>query len=337
MYEDIFYYKQPFQLESGEVLPEFQLAYSISGELLPEAKNIIWVCHALTGNHKPQEWWGIVGENAIYSPERYCIICANMLGSCYGSTGALSENPNTKQPYFHDFPFLTNRDAAAAFDLLRQHLGIQQIHTLIGGSLGGQQAMEWAILRPHLFQHLILVATNAKHSAWGIAFNESQRMAIAADSSWKNNSPEAGLNGMKAARAIALLSYRTYQIYEENQTDDHLEIARLLKASSYQQYQGEKLAKRFNAFSYYTLSHMMDTHDVGRNRKNIIAALSQIEAKTLVVSIETDLLFPPCEQEFLAQHIKNATFHSIASVYGHDGFLVEIEALTQAIQDFYKN
>ena len=273
----------------------------LSANLNSQKDNIIWVCHALTANADVADWWpGMVGSGALFDTDRYFIICANMLGSCYGSTNALSLNPRTQAPYFHDFPLLTNRDIVRAFDLLREDLAIEKIRMVIGGSLGGQQCLEWAIMQPEVFDKLVPIATNARHSPWGIAFNESQRMAIAADASWQENHPEAGLEGMRAARAIALLSYRNYDTYWNTQLEPNLEEYQDYRASSYQQYQGDKLKKRFHAFAYWTLSKAMDSQNLGRGRGSLEDALSQIEAETLVVGLPTDWLFPIEEQRFPA-------------------------------------
>jgi homoserine O-acetyltransferase len=330
-----FSHPESFTLEAGGALPGFQLHYSTYGTLSPARDNVVWVCHALTANAEPQDWWaGLFGAGNLYDPARHFVVCANMLGSCYGSTGPLSVNPRTNEPFFHDFPVLTNRDIARSFDLLRQHLGIEQIHTLIGGSLGGQQALEWAIMRPGIVQHLVQVASNARHSPWGIAFNESQRQAIEHDATWAERSPTAGLNGMRTARSIALLSYRHYRTYAATQQEPSDEKIDDFRASSYQRYQGEKLARRFNAFSYWTLSKAMDSHHVGRGRGSIEEVLRGIGARCLFVGIDTDLLFPPAEQQWLAQQIPNARCVLLTSTYGHDGFLVEIDQLTQAIRRF---
>jgi homoserine O-acetyltransferase/O-succinyltransferase len=335
MPEKRYHYPHIFQLESGEHLAEFELTYHTFGQLNEAKDNVVWVCHALTGNSNPAEWWaGLIGEGKLYDPAGYFIVCANMLGGCYGSTGPLSLNPVTHTQYYHQFPRLNNTDVARAFELLRQHLGIKKVHTLIGGSMGGQQALEWAIQKPVVFQHLLVMATNARHSAWGIAFNETQRMAIEQDISWQLKSPKAGLEGMKTARALAMLSYRTYDIYERKQTDEAGK-ADNFRASSYQQYQGEKLSKRFNAFTYYNFTRMMDAHDVGRNRGGAEKALAAIKAKTLVVGIDSDVLFPPKEQRFLAKHIPDAQYQEISSDYGHDAFLVETEVLTKVIKELY--
>ncbi len=328
-----FDYKYSFSLEAGATLPGFRLAYTTFGTLNQERSNVIWVCHALTGNADPTDWWnGMVGSGKFYDPAKWFVVCANVIGSCYGSTGPLSENSETHEPFYHDFPTITIRDMVNALDLLRQELGIERIHTCIGGSLGGQQALEWAIMQPNLIENLLLIATNAVHSPWGIAFNEAQRMAIEADPTWTERRAEAGMAGMKAARAIAMISYRNYDTYGFTQALDNNEQIDNYKASGYQRYQGEKLVSRFNAFTYWTLSKVMDSHNVGRNRGSILKALEQVRARTLVVGIRSDVLFPPLEQQFLARHIPDATYEEIDSLYGHDGFLIEFRPLSQIIR-----
>ncbi|WKN42719.1 homoserine O-acetyltransferase family protein [Tunicatimonas pelagia] len=335
--EHTFQHSESFPLESGESLPGFQLFYTTFGTLNVRRDNVIWVCHALTGNANLLDWWsGLFGEDKLYNPADYFVICANMLGSCYGSTGPLSVNPQTNQPFFHSFPAITNRDVVQAFDLLRQELEIGQIHTLIGGSMGGQQALEWSIMQPDVVRNLIQIASNAQHSPWGIAFNESQRMAIESDASWLENRPDAGLDGMRTARSIALLSYRHYRTYQKTQQDATSDQLTNYRASSYQRYQGEKLARRFNAFSYWVLSRAMDSHHVGRGRDSVISALKRVKARTLQVGIGTDVLFPPNEQQFLAQHIAGSQLAVIYSDYGHDGFLLEYSQLRYHITSFYQ-
>lgn len=278
-------YKKTLKLESGRKLQGLRLGYTTLGKLNEKKDNVIWVTHALTANANPEEWWnGLIGKGKFYNPEKYFIVCANVLGSCYGSTGPLSLNPETENPYYHNFPDITIRDMVAGLDLLRTYLEIDKIHTLIGGSLGGQQAVEWAIQEPCVIEHLFLIATNAQHSPWGKAFNESQRLAIKADRTWFSYAADAGLKGLKTARSIALLSYRNYNTYVSTQQDDN-EISDEFRAGSYQNYQGEKLVERFNAFSYWHLSKAMDSHNVGRGRKSVKAALGLVKAKTLVIAI----------------------------------------------------
>lgn len=332
-----FHHRQHFELESGASLPGFQLQYTTLGKLNEDRSNVVWICHALTGNSDFTGWWaGLFSAEGPFDPAGNFIICANMPGGCYGSTGPLSLNPSTGTPYYHTFPILTNRDVVRAFDLLRQALGISRVHTLIGGSLGGQQVLEWAIQRPSVFEHIIPIACNALHSPWGIAFNEAQRLAIEADGSWKLNEPRAGIEGLKAARAIGMLSYRHYDTYGETQSEKNNGTTDHFRASTYQRYQGEKLARRFNAFSYWHLTKMMDSHNVGRDRESVELALKRIEAKALVVGIESDILFPLTEQQYLAQQIPKATFEVITSIYGHDGFLVEFGQLNRIIKHYFK-
>ena len=332
----IYTYKKQFQLESGRILQGFNLGYTTLGKLNAERNNVIWVTHALTANANPEEWWdGLIGKGKFYNPENYFIVCANVLGSCYGSTGPLSKNPDSGNSYYHNFPDLTIRDIVKTLDLLRTHLGIDQIHTLLGGSLGGQQAVEWAIEKSTLVRHLFLVATNAQHSPWGKAFNESQRLAIKSDRTWFNYADDAGLKGLKTARSMALLSYRNYDTYATTQQDDDAKIDDF-KAASYQNYQGEKLVERFNAFSYWVLSKAMDSHNVARNRGSIKNALNQIKAKTLVVAISSDILFPVSESKVLQNGIENSELLVIDSLYGHDGFLIETEQLKIEFEKFYK-
>lgn len=335
MNQQTFIYPHAFKLESGEELPEIEVAYQTWGQRNADDTNVVWICHALTGSADAADWWnGLVGEGKLFDPSRYFIICANVLGSNYGSTNPLSINPLTNEPYYHDFPFITIRDIVCSLDLLRIHLAINRIHICIGGSLGGQQALEFAILQPNLIENLILMATNAVHSPWGIAFNESQRMAIVADPSWRERHAEAGRAGMKAARAIALLSYRNYETYALTQQRSREGLKEDFRASTYQRYQGEKLAQRFNTYSYWVLSKVMDSHDVGRGRGGVVDTLQQVKAKTLILAISSDVLFPPTEQKLLAKYIPEATYVEINSLYGHDGFLIENEAIKKTIEEW---
>ena len=332
---NIFTSGSPVFLESGNTLPGFHLGYTTHGELNEAKDNAVWIFHALTANSDATEWWhGLVGEGKLFDPANYFIICVNIPGSCYGSISPLDLNPETNEPYYHDFPFFTIKDMVKTYQQLREYLDIKKIHIAIGGSMGGQQLLEWAIEEPDLFEFIFPIATNAFHSAWGIAFNESQRLSIECDATWMEKNSNAGINGMKVARGIALISYRNYITYNASQAEDGNEKIENFKTSSYQRYQGEKLAKRFNAFSYYFLSKGMDSHNVGRGRYSVEAALQQIKAKTLAIGITTDILFPVTEQQLIADNIPGATFTAIHSNYGHDGFLLEFEQIEKLISDF---
>lgn len=336
MDQHLYHFRKDFELESGGHLPGFQLAYTTAGTLDADRSNVVWVCHALTGNSHATDWWqGLFADGAAFDLSSHFVICVNALGGCYGSTGPLSNDPATGTPYFHRFPQVTNRDVVRAFDQLRLELGFDRIHTLIGGSLGGQQVLEWAILCPDVFLNLIPVACNAWHSPWGIAFNETQRMAIEADPSWKQDHPEAGLTGLKTARAIAMLSYRSHDIYGRNQPETDSSKLGDYRASSYQRYQGKKLASRFDAFTYHLFTRIMDSHHVGRSRISAEAALAAISARTLVVGVDQDILFPVSEQHFLVKHIPGARYGEIKSAYGHDSFLVEFSQLNEIIRNYF--
>jgi homoserine O-acetyltransferase len=337
MNAETFKYTNTFKLESGRVLSELEIGYHTYGKLNKNATNVVWVCHALTANSDVFDWWkGFFGENDYFNPHDYFIVCANILGSPYGTTNPLSINSLTNEAYYLDFPQFTVRDMVKAHQLLADHLQIQSIEVLIGGSLGGQQAMEWAIYSPTFIKNLILIATNARHSPWGIAFNESQRLALSADPTFYSKTPNGGYKGLKAARSMALLSYRNYKTYGITQQEEGDHAVDHYKAASYQNYQGEKLVNRFNAYSYWYLSKSMDSHNVGRGRNGVEKALSQIKARTLVIGIKSDLLFPIEEQEYLFRHIPKSAFAEIDSFYGHDGFLIETEILTNIVTSFFK-
>jgi homoserine O-acetyltransferase len=326
----------PLRLESGQVLEQYTIAYTTYGDLNEDQSNVIWVVHALTGDAQVANWWsGLVGENALYNYSSHFIICANLLGSGYGSTNALSENPNTGLPYFYDFPVLSTRDLAQSLECLRQHLKIERIHTLIGGSLGGQVALEWAYTLGSRLQHAIIIASTAKTSPWVIGFNEAQRMAIAADNTWGQNHLDAGKKGLEAARAIAMLSYRNPSDLNTKQKESEEKLDNFL-ASSYLKYQGAKLANRFQAFSYYTLTKAMDSHDIGRGRGSVETALEAIQSKVLAVGVNSDLLFLAEEARFLSQAVPTGYYGEIVSTAGHDAFLIEFAQLSNLIEGFYR-
>lgn len=334
---EFYHYGAPFKLESGFVMPGYRLAYTTHGSLNANADNVVWIFHALTANSDPIDWWpGLVGEGRLFDPAHHFIVCVNMPGSCYGSTGPLDPDPRTGEPWYHDFPLFTTRDMIRAYQPLREALGIRKIWLGIGGSMGGQQLLEWAVEEPELFQHIVPIATNARHSPWAIAFNASQRLCIHGDPTWRNRDPRAGIEGMKTARGVALLSYRSYETYRRTQSEPDDDKTEQFNSESYQRYQGEKLARRFNAFSYYTLSRSMDSHNLGRGRGGTQAALARIRAKTLAIGIRTDLLFPPEEQALLAAGIRESEFHCIDSPYGHDGFLLEYGQIQTLVTDFLK-
>ena len=332
----LFRYAGPVTLESGAVLPEVEIAYDTFGELNAQRDNVIWVCHALTANSDVADWWPhTVEEGKFLDPGKYFIVCANFLGSHYGTTSPLSINPATGKKWYYDFPQITVRDMVRCHQILAKHLGIERVKLLIGSSIGGFQCMEWAIMEPHFMEHLALIATTPCSEPWAAAFNESQRMAIRLDKTWGEESDDAGLDGMAVARSIALISYRGGAAYNATQQEmEPCEASFVRRAHSYQQYQGEKLRRRFNAMSYYRLSEAVDSHNIARGRGGIAEALGRIAARTLVVAISSDILFPPEAHIPLREHIADVEYHLIESEFGHDGFLVEHEKLNTIIQNF---
>jgi homoserine O-acetyltransferase len=331
-----FHRYQPFPLENGQALADIRIAYHTYGNLNAAADNVVWICHALTANSDVIRWWpGMVGEHRYVDPEKHFIVCANILGSCYGSSGPLTEDPATGRPYFSTFPAITIRDMVKAHILLRKHLGINRIHLLMGGSMGGYQALEWCLMEPTIIQDLFLIATSAAESAWGIAVHTAQRLSIEADATWMDKKEDAGAMGLRAARGIGILTYRNYGIMKEKQSDTDMEKLDNYRASSYISYQGNKLSRRFNAYSYWLLTKAMDSHNIARHRGgDLKKVLASIGHRTLIAGITSDILCPLAEQEFLASHMPNSTLITIDSLYGHDGFMVETEKLRHCLKEW---
>lgn len=326
-------------MENGQILPDLTIAYHTYGKLNEAKDNVVWVCHALTANSDVFSWWpGVVGENCVINPNDHYIVCANILGSCYGSSGPLTLNTATQKPFYAGFPFVSIRDMVKANILLRRRLGIEKIKLLMGGSMGGYQVLEWCLMEPEIIQHSFVITTSAAESAWGIAIHTAQRLAIEADATWRDNSPEAGAMGLKAARGVGMLTYRNYKIFSLKQTDPDFSKMDNFKASSYILHQGNKLAERFNAQSYWLLTKSMDSHNIARGRFSTLEeALNYIYQPMLIIGIDSDILCPVTEQQLLAKHIPNSTLHIISSDYGHDGFLVEAEVISRHLFDWMEH
>lgn len=333
-----FNYLEKFPLERGGDLPGITIAYHTFGKLNQNRDNCIWVCHALTANSDVDDWWpNTVVENGFLDHDKYFIVCANIIGSCYGSTGPLSNNPVTGEPYYDSFPKLTIRDMVKAHILLADHLKIGSIFSLIGSSVGGFQALEWAVMQPDRFQSMVLIATAPYASPWTIAIDETQRMAIFADKSYGEKSKDAAKDGLAAARAIGLLTYRGGKGYNLTQQDnnDQQSVPDYHRACSYQRHQGDKLVNRFDAYSYVTILDAFDTHNIGRGRNGIQEALKALKMPVLVIGITTDIIFSPEEMKELAGMIPDSLYKEIQSEFGHDGFLVEHKILNEIINGFF--
>ncbi len=331
-------YEGPFELECGATLPSVTIAYDTYGRMNADRSNVVWVCHALTANSDAADWWPHTVERGCFlDPDRYFTVCANFLGSHYGTTGPLSMNPATGEPWYGDFPKITVRDMVNCHRLLAAHLGVERVKLLIGSSIGGFQCLEWCVMQPDFAERAAFIATTPRTKPWASAFNESQRMAIESDPTFGERNAEAGAAGMAVARSIALLSYRGGTAYDKTQEDaDPDEAGFDRRVLTYQRYQGEKLKRRFNAYSYYRLSQAVDSHNLGRGRGRVEDVLAGIRAKSLVVAITSDILVPPSDHTILVDNIPDSEYHVIDSDFGHDGFLVEHEKLNDIITDFMK-
>lgn len=339
----IYQLSAPLQLESGAVLQGVQVGYRTWGELNSQGSNAVLICHALTGSADADDWWQpLFGPGRTFDPETDFIVCSNVLGSCYGTTGPTSPDPTTGQPYGVRFPAITIRDMVQLQDQLLKHLGVKSLKLVIGGSLGGMQVLEWAWLYPNLVEAIAVIAASGRHSAWCIGLSEAQRQAIYADPNWNAGAyspanPPA--NGLAVARMIAMSTYRSWGSFEEKFSrqrqldcpDQPYAITRYL------QHQGQKLVERFDANTYITLTRAMDSHDLARDRGDYAAVLGQIKQPALIVAIESDLLYPPIEQQELADRIPQAKLGWLESPHGHDAFLIDMPKLNQLVVEFRRS
>ena len=331
-----------FELESGIKLENVTVNYCTFGNLNHSRNNAVVICHALTGNAALDSWWGaLLGPGKAFDTDKYYIFCANILGSCYGTTGPTSINPSTGKPYGVTFPQVTVRDSVKLHHkVLTEVLGVHQVVSVIGGSLGGMQALEWGFFGQHFIRSLVPVACGSHHTAWQIGISELQRQAIYMDPDYQNgnyNASSPPLKGLALARQVAMVSYRTHAAYKEKygrETNEGDQCGKF-KVQSYLAYQGKKFLSRFDVNSYVRLTQLMDSHDVGRGRKGgIQGALASLTQPTLVLGIDSDVLYPVAEQMELANSLSNGKLKVISSPHGHDGFLLEQEAIGIAITKF---
>lgn len=329
-------HKGTFRFEAGGEIQGLKVTYHCSDRLWEkgDSRKVIWICHALTANSDAEDWWPeLVGPGKLFDTEKYFVVCANMLGSPYGSSGPSTINPETGKPYFLDFPKITVRDIVRANSLVRQHLGIEKIDLMVGGSIGGFQSVEWSIMEPEVIRKAVYIACGARVTPWLTAFNESMRMALQADPTFRECADlHGGEAGLRCARSIALISYRSYEGYNATQWEKDDDCLFADRAGSYQRYQGKKLSDRFDAYSYWYLCGSVDSNNAGRGRGGVKAALESIKAECTVIGIDSDGLFPTEEQKFIAEAVPGAVYHEITSRFGHDGFLLENDQLTSIIR-----
>lgn len=356
--------ERPFSLEGGASLSNVTVAYETWGTLNSDASNAILVCHAWTGDshvtgpasegHPTPGWWeGVVGRGHAVDTDKYFVVCANVLGGCQGSTGPASTHPDDGKPYGLRFPVVTIRDMVRAQASLADALGIRSWRAVIGGSMGGMQALEWAIMFPNRVRALAAIATSAAASAQQIAWSSIGRRALLMDPGYNegdyyNAAPDAGpWYGLAIARMVAQVTFRTDTRFTEkfgrqlsdSSLDAHgIDLFSRFSVEGYLDHHGDKLVRRFDANSYLYIGKAMDLHDIGRSRGGVDQALARITAPTLTLSIDSDILYPPYQQEFIHHHLREkdsrARHATIESGEGHDGFLVETAPVSLQLSQF---
>ena len=328
---------EPFTPELGGFLPSVRVAYRTWGTLNPQKDNVVLICHALTGAADADTWWeGMFSRGGAFDESTDFIICSNVLGSCYGTTGPISLNPLTGTHYGTDFPLITIRDMVHVQRRLLAALGIDRVKLAVGASLGGMQVLEWGFLYPDVVQALMPMGASGRHSAWCIAQSEAQRQAIYADRDWNDGhydltTPPA--RGLAAARMMAMCSYRSFENFQ-SRFGREFQHGTTFKAESYLRHQGRKLVERFDANSYITLTKAMDMHDLGRGRGVYEEVLCSLQVPVEILSIISDTLYPKEEQEELARLMPKSRILYLDEPYGHDAFLIDVEKVSRMVRDF---
>ena len=325
-----------FALENGRTLKDVPVAYKTWGKLNETADNVIVVCHSLTSNCDVESWWApLVGPGKALDTEQYFVLCANAMGSPYGTVSPLSVDPLTETHYGLNFPIPTIRDTVNLHKKLLDKLGVKRIAFPIGGSMGGMQVLEWGFYGDFVLA-LVPIGVGGRHSAWCIGWSEAQRQAIYQDPAWKNGSYPLGegpSEGLSIARMIAMISYRSFHSFQEKfgRTTVDKEKKERFSVELYLHHQGGKLVDRFDANCYLRLTESMDSHDVSRGRGNYSEVLSKIRQPTLVIGIDSDILYPLDEQKELSTYLPNATLEVLVSDHGHDSFLIETETVNRIV------
>jgi homoserine O-acetyltransferase len=350
----------PFHLEGGGSLQPVSVRYAVYGELNERRDNAVLVCHALSGSARAADWWpemftapahargpadGQPAAGGVFDLTRDCVIGTNILGSCYGSTGPTSTNPATGKPFGPHFPLVTIRDVVRAQAHVIDELGVKRLRIVIGASIGGMQALQWALDYPDRVEHCIAIGT-APLSAMGLALNHLQRRVIQLDPQFNegNYAPakQPGV-GLGLARAIAMCSYKSAELFDErygrkpnrNGEDPLRSLPERYDVAGYLDYQGEKFVARFDANSYLVISKMMDTFDLGRGYASEAEAFKRIQAQISLVGISSDWLFPMKDVRGLAARLEEAgvrcDYTEFESSHGHDGFLAEVDAIAAVV------
>ncbi len=369
------------RLEMGGRLKRIVVAFEVYGNLNADKTNVILLCHALTGSshaadlpnrapelfseilekqaaplepsrlgniqHYPGWWNALIGPGKALDTETHCILVPNLLGSCYGTTGPLSKDPDSGSAYRTRFPFITVRDMVRVQQLLIKTLGIGKLQAVIGGSLGGMLVLEWALMFPHLVQMIIPIATSARHSPWAMAFNAVSRQAIVNDPAWRGgNYDHPPTAGIKLARMMAMISYRSFFSFQQKfsrQTTAASPPAygfsgeSFFQVERYLHYHGEKFFRRFDANSYLYLTRAMDGHDVTRGRGSLPEVMQRLSMPALFIGIQSDVLYPVEEQQEMVGHVQQGVYREIQSPHGHDAFLMEFNQLEVMLKPFLEH
>ncbi len=342
-------------LQLGGQFGPVTLAYETWGTLNAAGDNVVLITHALIGDTHAHDaehphdtkvaWWNpLIGEGRFFDTSRYFVICSNILGGCYGSSGPSSPDPQTGRPYGMRFPVVTIRDMVRAQRKLVEHLGVRRIQMVAGGSIGGQQALEWAVSYPELVEKVIVVAATAALTSQAVAFSEVQRQAILSDPRWQQGNYQPGEGpdaGLAIARMLAMITYQSEESMElrfgrreARQVDiaspgGYGDLGKRFDVEGYLYYQGNALVKRFDANSYLYISRAMDLYDVSEGYASLEAALRRVRSKALFIGIRSDLLFPAARVRRLAEQVSavggDATYMELDSPHGHDAFLKEWE------------
>jgi homoserine O-acetyltransferase len=330
-----------FTFEDGTTLRDVPVAYETWGTLNAAGTNAVLACHALTGDTDVTDWWaGLLGADRALDPARDFVVCLNVPGSPYGSVAPCTDDPETGARYGTDFPAVTTRDTVRLHRRALEQLGVRQAACAVGGSMGGMHVLEWAFETTNdgapFVRSLVPIAVGGRHTAWQIGWSEAQRQAIYGDPKWRDGRyppDDPPRSGLATARMMAMVSYRSQPSFKDRfgrevmeEKNDHP-----YAVESYLRYHGDKLVDRFDARCYVALTKQMDTHDVARGRGDYEAVLASIRQPTLVVGIDSDVLYPLREQEELAEHLPHAALEVLSAPHGHDSVLIEFDALSAMV------
>lgn len=354
------HFTNPLYLESGRILEPYDIVYETYGTLNDAKDNVIVVCHALTGSHhvagtyegdNKAGWWdGLIGQGKAVDTDKFFVICTNVIGSCFGSTGPMSPRYPYNEPYRYKFPVVSILDMVKAQRILFDRLGLHEVHAIIGGSMGGMQALAFGVFYPNFAKKIIAMATTAATRDWAIAFNKVAQEAILKDPEFKNGyyDPETirenGLSGMAIGRMAGHISFLSHQSMDKKfgreykRNDGLFELFGKFQIESYLEYNGYNFTKWFDPLSYLYITKAINIYDLSRGFDSLEEALGKITAELYLVSFEKDILFLPSEMENIASTMRsigkeNFDYIEIESDYGHDAFLVEIDKIEQYVKD----